>query len=138
MSTEYSDQKIREILSKVNGQNKLAEQAILTLAQRDPQFLLSLVQPYLNGIVLHGIERANKSGKSSGSTGLKTAAQATPLPRKTATTKPAAQPVSGNTMNNLMKALAKGFEDTPPQPSDKKVSQSHIDALQAMIKPKKY
>jgi len=134
MSTEYSDRKIKEIMAKVNGQAKLAEQAVMALIQRDPQFLQSLVTPYLNGIVSHGIERARKS------TGIKEPAVAPqPLPKKVLAPRPQLKPVAGNTMDNLMKALAKGFEeDAPKEASGNKVSQNHIDALKAMIKPKKY
>ncbi len=134
MSTEYSDRKIKEILTKVNGQTKLAEQAIATLAQRDPQFLHSLVFPYLNGIVLHGIERARKG------TGLKdTPSQE--LPKRTMTPKapaPKPAPMSGNTMDNLMKAWAKGFEKDAPTapPSTASVSKSHLAAMNALIKKK--
>lgn len=132
MSTEYSDRKIKEIMAKVNGQAKLAEQAVLALAQRDPQFLFSLVQPYLNGIVSHGIDRARKS------TGIKEPT-VQELPKKTASSKASPKPVSGNTMDNLMKALAKGFDqDTPKQNAGTKVSQNHIDVLKSMVKPKKY
>ena len=131
MSTEYSDSKIRDILSKANGQAKLAEQAINTLAQRDLAFLHSLVQPYLNGIVMHAIERARKP------TGLKEP-KAAPLPKKAAAPKPSPQAFSGNTMDNLMKALAKGFEQNEQlKPAGaKKVSQNHIDVLKSMIKKK--
>jgi hypothetical protein len=130
MSTEYSDRKIREILSKTNGQGKLAEQAIAVLIQRDPGFLQDLVTPYLNGIILHAIERARKP------TGLKEPKTTAPLPKKAATPK-SAPPVSTNTMDNLMKAWAKGFEqDEPPKPGAKKVSQSHIDVLKSMVKKK--
>ena len=119
-------------MAKVNGQAKLAEQAILALAQRDPQFLHSLVTPYLNGIVAHGIERARKA------TGMKEPAASTnALPKRTMSPRPAPKPVSGNTMDNLMKALAKGFEDNSPSdapPSTTKVSQNHIDVLKSMIK----
>lgn len=131
MSTEYSDRKIKEIMAKVNGQSKLAEQAIIALTQRDPQFLQSLVQPYLNGIILHGIERSRKS------TGIKEPVVSKELPKKVMTPKSAPKPVSSNTMDNLMKALAKGFDqDAPKEASAGKVSQGHIDALKALIKPK--
>lgn len=138
MSTEYSDRKIKEILARVNGQGKLAEQAIVTLVQRDPQFLLSLVHPYLSGIILHGIERARKQPAGAAPSPV---TRPQPLPKKTATAKAAPKAVSGNTMDNLMKALAKGFDEQSDTPAAKgktpgKVSQSHLDALQAMIKPK--
>ena len=131
MSTEYSDRKIKEIMAKVNGQAKLAEQAVLALTQRDPQFLHSLVQPYLNGIILHGIERAKKA------TGIKEPAAQKEMQKKVIAARPAPKPVSGNTMDNLMKALAKGLDqDTPKDAPGGKVSQNHIDALKALIKPK--
>jgi hypothetical protein len=133
MSTEYSDRKIKEILTKVNGQAKLAEQAITTLAQRDLQFLHSLVFPYLNGIISHGIERARKS------TGVKEPAQSSALPKRTMSSKPMPKPapMSGNTMDNLMKAWAKGFEkDAPAAPSTAAVSKSHLAAMNALIKKK--
>lgn len=116
-------------MSKVNGQGKLAEQAVTVLLQRDPIFLQSLVHPYLDGIVMHAIERARKA------TGIKEPKAVAPLPKKTLAPKPA---VSSNMMDNLMKALAKGFEDqTPAKPGAKKVSQNHIDVLTSLVKKKK-
>jgi hypothetical protein len=131
MSTEYSDRKIKEIMSKVNGQGKLAEQAVTVLLQRDPVFLQSLVHPYLDGIILHAIERARKA------TGIKEPKASKELPKRTLASKPAAQKpsVSNNTMDNLMKAWAKEFEDDAPQkPGAPKVSQNHIDVLKSLVK----
>lgn len=114
-------------MAKVNGQSKLAEQAIFALAQRDPLFLQSLVHPYLNGIVSHGIQRARKT------TGIKEPALA---PRSMNASKAAAlkKVASGNLLDGLMKELAKGFETD--QPASKKVSQNHINAIQSLIKKK--
>lgn len=134
MSTEYSDRKIKELLAKTNGQSKLAEQAIHTLAQRDLVFLHSLVQPYLNGIISHAIERAHKS------TGIKKNVPS-PLPRKAVPQPPvaASKLMSGNAMDNLMKAWASKFETDEPQNTGcNKVSQNHIDVLKSLVKPKKY
>ena len=138
MSNAYSDNKIKDILTKVNGQGKLAEQAIATLAQRDLPFLHALVQPYLSGIISHAIERARKS------TGIKES-PIDLLPKKAMTSKSPAPKsavsnaaVSGNTMDNLMKAWAKGFEqDQPTAPGSAKVSQNHIDVLKSLVKKKK-
>jgi hypothetical protein len=133
MNTEYSDRKIKEIMSKVNGQGKLAEQAVMALLQRDPIFLQSLVEPYLDGIILHAIERARKAS------GLKEPKPSRELPKKVLPSKTSEKPtVSNNTMDNLMKAWAKEFEDNAPQPKPgaKKVSQSHIDVLTSMMKKK--
>lgn len=133
MSTEYSDRITKEILSKVNGQSKLAEQAMLTLVKRDPKFLLSLVDPYLNGIILHAIERAKKPlTKATASK------QAAALPKTTVRKTAAPQNISSKGMDGMMKAWAKSFEkDAPPPNKDgKKVSAAHIKALQALTKKK--
>lgn len=128
MSTDYSDQKIREIMGKVNGQGKLAEQAIRTLITRDAVFLQSLVSPYLGGIVAHGIERARKQ------TGM-VEPKPQPMPQAKAQAK-SSPGVSTSAMNGLMDALAKGFEkNSLPQKEATKtggVSKAHLDAIAAM------
>jgi len=132
MSTEYSDRKTREILTKVNGQAKLAEQAIQALIQRDPAFLQSLVEPYINGIILHAIERNRKPA------GVKEPKVAPAMP-KTTTKRPAPAPQAvAKNLDSMMNAWAKSFEkDTPqPTPGGKKVSAKHLEAMQALIKKK--
>lgn len=133
MSTEYADRLTKEILSKVNGQSKLAEQAMLTLVQRDPRFLQSLVTPYLGGIILHAIERAKKPNAKP-----MTAPQKQSDMPKVAARKVAPQNIPAKGMDGLMAAWAKSFEkDAPPPSKDgKKVSQGHLNALQALIKKK--
>lgn len=132
MTPEQADRKIKEILTKTHGQSKLAEQAIHQLIEKDHGFLLSLVQPYLNGIILHGIERARKSTGLREPAGPKTAA---PLP-KTAAKPKAAPQFSGNAVDGLMKAWAKKFENETPasEQGAKKVSQKHLDAMSALVK----
>ena len=133
MSTEYAERKTKEILIKVNGQAKLAEQAMRTLIQRDPAFLLSLVELYLSGIITHAIERARKpSGLKEPKPAAATSAKV--LPKKPAT----AKAVTGNTMDSMMKAWAKSFEKDAPQANEpgKKVSANHLAAMHALIKKK--
>lgn len=137
MSTEYARRITKEILSKVNGQGKLAEQAIRTLITRDPKFLQSLVEPYLDGIILHAIERARKpQDRQTAASGTGAMPKVT---RKPATASQApAQKLSGKGMDGLMAAWAKSFEkDAPPAGRDsKKVSASHLAAIQALVKKK--
>lgn len=116
-------------MAKVNGQSKLAEQAIFALTQRDPLFLQSLVHPYLNGIILHGVERSRKTS------GIKEPVAPKEFPKKAVPSPAAKKPVSGNMLDNLMKELAKGF-DAELQQGSKKVSQNHINAMQSLIKKK--
>lgn len=132
MTTEYAARKTREILAKANGQAKLAEQAMTTLLQRDHAFLLSLVQPYLSGIITHAIERARKPS------GLKEPVAKTPAAPKAPAPRPAVKPVSGGGMDAMMKAWAKSFDkDAAPAKADgKKVSADHLAAMQALIKKK--
>lgn len=137
MSTEYSDRITKEILTKVNGQSKLAEQAMLTLVKRDPKFLLSLVDPYLGGIVLHAIERAKKpQTKSASSVRNQQTAMSKTSASKTSARKDSSQNLSSKGMDGMMKAWAKSFEkDAPPSNLDgKKVSAAHIKALHALSK----
>ncbi|MDB5478299.1 MAG: hypothetical protein JWM96_794 [Alphaproteobacteria bacterium] len=136
MSTEYSDRKTREILAKVNGQGKLAEQAVIALTQRDPQFLQSLVAPYLNGIILHAIERVRKQSGSKDAPAVKIPAPVArqPIPKKAVP----AKPISSNGMDNMMQALAASFEknsiaNAAPPADAGKVSQSHVEAMRALI-----
>lgn len=135
MSTEYSERRVCEILLKANGQSKLAEQAVHNLIARDPQFLLSLTQPYLNRIIAHAIDRARKGTNT-------TEPAKKPLPKRTmaSASKPAARPISGNAMDGVMALLAKQFEkksgDAPAQ-GKSKVSQNHLKAMQALIRNNK-
>lgn len=142
MSTEYSDRRIRDILTKVNGNAKLAEQAIMNLLTRDPNFVLSLVEPYLNGIIAHAIDRARKGTGIKEPATKKTVAQEPLHKRTVGTAKPAQRPqnIPSSNMDGLLAAMAKQFEanSKPAQPGDKKVSQKHLQAMQALIKnPKK-
>lgn len=134
MSTEYADRVTKEVLAKVNGQAKLAEQAIRTLISRDPKFLQSLVTPYLDGIILHAIERARKPHEAAMA---KAPPKRTAAPiQKAAPKQAAAIPAKG--FDGLMAAWAKSFEkDAPPQTAgSKKVSATHLAAMQALIKKK--
>lgn len=132
MSTEYSDLRIKEILSKVNGQGKLAEQAVIALTQRDAMFLQSLVTPFLGGIIAHSIERNRKQSGIA----VPPPIRQSPLP-KVAVKKPAAsaKQLPTTSMDEMMKAWAKKFEQTEnaePVPAGQKVSQSHLDAMKAL------
>lgn len=136
MTAEHADRKIKEILTKVQGQGKLAEQAVRALAEKDHSFLLSLVEPYLNGVILHGIERARKS------TGLKepSASKQTSQTLPKTTVKPTAkkqtvQALPTGDMDHLMKAWAKSFETgKATKEPGQTVSQKHVDALKALVK----
>ena len=131
-------------MAKVNGQSKLAEQAIHALTQRDPAFLHSLVEPYLNGIIAHAIDRTRKQTgiKEPVTSRVSAPMQAAPKAASPAAVKkpvkPAPEPVmSGNSLDGLMQAWAKGFDrntsgDKAPETKPGKVSQSHLDALKAM------
>lgn len=131
MTKEYAAQKTKEIMIKVQGQSKLAEQALLSLAQKDHAFLFSLVQPYLNGIITHAIERARGRSESP-----RKPEAATP---KTAPKRPAtARPMPATGMDNVMAAWAKSFEQgqAPQKAEGQKVSSEHLNAMQALIKKK--
>ncbi len=134
MTPEQSDRKIKEILTKTNGQSKLAEQAIRALTEKDHGFLLSLVQPYLGGIILHGIERARKlSGIKEPVATSKPAKEV--LPKVAAKSKSAEPSFTGNALDGLMKAWAKRFDDgKPAEVGSKNVSQKHMDAMNALVK----
>lgn len=136
MKAEQADRKIKEILSKTHGQGKLAEQAIRTLIERDHTFLLSLVEPYLDGIILHGIERARKmTGLKEPAASTQAKKVSTALPKTHAKQKAGPESFSGSAVDGLMKAWAKKFDaDMPPEAGSKKVSQKHLDALNALVK----
>ena len=133
MTSENIDRKIKEILTKTQGQSKLAEQAVRSLAEKDHTFLMGLVQPYLSGIILHGIERARKATGIKEPVAAKTSAKSGPLPKTAAKAKPAGE-FSGSAVDGLMKAWAKKFDGDTPAPSNKKVSQKHLDAMNALVK----
>lgn len=134
MDNAFVDRKIKDILTKAKGQGKLTEQAVRTLLARDPQFLQALVDPYLDGIIAHAIERARRAvGSAESSITKKSAA----LPKKTLPPKPHSAPARA--LDNLLDAWAKKFDQTPaPPPATKgaKVSSRHLDAMKSLIKKK--
>lgn len=125
MSTDYADRKVKDILTKANGQGKLAEQGIRTLIDKDHKFLLSLVTPYLDGVVAHAVERARKQTQLKEPPVAKPAAKPKEkLPIKTI------KPDASISIDKLMKNWAEKFDSN----TDGKVSQNHMNAMNALVK----
>jgi hypothetical protein len=137
MSTEYADRKVKDILTKAKGNAKLTEQAILTLIERDQKFLLSLTEPYLSGIIAHAIERGRKQAniKLTQPAPLKPS----PLLTKTPKGKVAVKPLAESSLDKALKVWAEGFDKTEIKDRPKtnsKVSQKHMDAMNALVSKK--
>ncbi len=119
--------RIQEIFRKSGGQNKLTETAIRTLIARDPAFLLSLVEPYLGGIIAHAIERARKEPTPRPAV----KREVSPLPKKTVK----AKAPSKDALKDVFDSLAKNFSDTEEAPKkQKQASQEHVKTMQAIAK----
>ena len=136
MSTEYADRKVKDILTKAKGNAKLTEQAVLTLIERDQKFLLSLTEPYLSGIIAHAIERGRKQANIKTTT--IPAPKTSPLLQKPAKSKTKAPSTEGS-LDKALKAWAEGFDKTESKEKPKttgKVSQKHMDAMNALVSKK--
>ena len=122
MSWEYVEQKIRKALDMTRGNSTQARQQVIAWAMDDPKLLRELVKPHMVGITAHAVGRVI-SGKTKPET--------VPVPE---------DPDSKDTFGmDILKTIAGGDtaqfgQENYGRPVKKAgVSQSHIDAIQAMI-----
>ncbi len=130
MSRHYSISKIKEALQATRGNQTSATQLIIARAMQDPQLLNELVRPHMTGIVAHAVNRV-ASGKEKPE-----AVQPEKTKANTNTNKKGKE----NFGLDLLKTIADGEnaefgQEAYARPVAKKTaSQSHIDAIQQIIK----
>lgn len=139
MSLEYAEKRIKEALKAAGGNQIKARQQIIAWTYEDAKLLHALAKPHLSGIVAYNIERVS-SGRADAAKAAKT--QATK--KAPAQAKKAAK---GKTKEEqfgleILKAVAGspaifGLEDPGAQGRRGGVSQSHLDAIQAITAKKK-
>ena len=124
MSQDYVQGKIKRALELTRGNATQARQQIIAWCAEDPKLLQALTRPHMTGIVAHAVNRV-MSGK--------TEPQVISPPPESAVAK-------GEFGMEILKTIAGGDtaqfgRENNGRPLRKKgVSQSHIDAIQKMIK----
>lgn len=126
---------IESILAKSGGQIKVAEQAVRNLAAGDHAFLLGLVEPYLNGIIAHALERARKDKPILSAGRPSMARHFDQLPKKVRPASPKTKAVSKDVLGEVMNVLAQNFtvDEAKVQPAVK-ASDKHVNTLKALAK----
>lgn len=133
MSKEYAEKRIREAIEKSGGNAVRAKQQVIAWTYEDSKLLHALTKAHLGGIVAYNIERI-MSGRSA----------ASEQPASAVTPKSQQTQQEENFGKELLRAVAGnsgatfGLEGYSSNSSKRpKVSQSHLDAIQAMTKGKK-
>ena len=139
MSLEYAEHRIKEALKLSGGNQIKARQQIIAWTYEDAKLLHALAKPHLSGIVAYNIERV-ASGRADAAKNAKAEEKSKKPPaKKAAANGKAKEEVFGL---EILKAVAGspeifGLED-PGAPRKKSgVSQSHVDAIQAIVSKKK-
>lgn len=124
MSRNYVEGQIQKALKKSGGNRKLAQRQIIAQCFEDPELLQGLTKAHLTGIVAYNIERV-LSGRSSAAAEIKKRVKEAPS--------------DDNFGMEVLKAIAGnngamfGMDAVAP-PRKTRVSQGHIDAINAMTK----
>lgn len=137
MSREYAEKRIKEALRRCNGNAVKARQQVIAQAMDDPKLLQALTKAHLTGIVAYNIERI-LSGRGT--------AEEQRVPKAPQSV---AKGQGGRKEENfgleLLKAVAgnggaefglEGYSNGGQK--RKKVSKSHIDAINALTKGRKF
>ena len=129
MTRDYSAAKIEEALKTAKGNSQIAQKLIIAKAIQDPKLLIELVKPHLTGIVGHAVNHVIKKQQT-----------------KSQNTQPEPKKAQSNNRKkdsfglDILKTIAGGDtaqfgQESYARPVPKKsASQSHIDAIQQMIK----
>lgn len=136
MSREYAEGRIKEALKKTNGNAVRARQQVIAWTYEDPKLLHALTKAHLSGIVAYNIERI-LAGRGT--------AETTGQQESSSTSKTTASPKKEESFGvELLKAVAGnsgaqfGLESySSGGTARKKVSKSHIDAINALTKGRK-
>ena len=138
MSLEYVEGRIKEALKLTDGNQAKARQQIIAWTFEDAKLLHALAKPHLSGIVAYNIERV-ASGRADAAKNVE------PAPDK----KKPAKKAKANGKDTeeqfgleILKAVAGspeifGLEDPGAPRKRGGVSQSHVDAIEALTKTKK-
>jgi len=156
MSWDYVEKKIQEALHQNRGNTTRARQQIIAWAMDDPKLLRTMVKPHMVGITAHAIGRV-KSGKSQPEPVAQNAPTSDDDMPLRATRPNAGYNATGRTEQpakktqenkskkedsfgmDILKTIAGGktaefgHENHNPPRRKQGVSQSHLDAIQAMI-----
>lgn len=130
MSREYAEKRIKDALKKTGGNATKARQQVIAWTYEDPKLLHALTKSHLTGIVAYNIERI-LSGRG---------AAVSDAPKK----QTQAQSEEENFGKELLKAIAGnsgatfGLEGYSAPRKKAKVSQGHIDAIQAMTRGRQF
>ncbi len=127
MSREYSSKKIKAALDATRGNATKTRQMVIAQAMADPKLLQELVKPHMVGIVAHAVSRV-MSGKTE----------------PEVMVQPEGNDEGKDSFGlDILKTIADGDttqfgQEAFGRPLKKQgVSQSHIDAIQQMIKKSK-
>ncbi len=131
MSREYAESRIKEALKKTGGNAVKARQQVIAWTYEDPKLLHALTKAHLSGIVAYNIERILSGRGASEETHIHE-----PKPSK----KPSAAPKKEENFGmQILKAVAGnsgtefGLEAYSGGSKKRtKVSQKHLDAIQAL------
>lgn len=133
---KYALELSKNALRKAGGNTKQAEAILREQLKRDPDLLLGLAEPYLNGILTHALQRAAKGLPLSDQPAKEVVKKQEALPKtklsdiQRSTNKPL--PKQG--MDGLIKALAGTMDKKDKSGATAKPSQAHIDAINQMAK----
>ncbi len=139
MSLEYAESRIKEALKLSGGNQVKARQQIIAWTFEDAKLLHALAKPHLSGIVAYNIERV-ASGRADAAKNTKAAPDKKKKPAKKA--KANGKDTEEQFGLQILKAVAGspeifGLEDPGAPRTRGGVSQSHMDAIEALTKTKK-
>jgi hypothetical protein len=103
MSRSYADRKLAEALAEAGGSPGVARRIVLEWAGRDERLLKELVQPFIQGIVGHAVERAGRAAAPRPSA-------MTQPPRPSVAAQPP-RPLAPSVLDGVIRTLGRNFAD---------------------------
>lgn len=134
---KYALEASKAALRKAGGNKKQAELILRQQVAKDPDLLLGLSEPYLNGILSHALQRAAKGLPLSDQPVQEKVKKPEPLPKqhiRDIRRKKPTKHIPKKGMDGLIKALAGTVEKKDKNAPKAKASQAHIDAITQMAK----
>jgi hypothetical protein len=121
----YAETRIKEALRLCGGDPVKAREQVIAWAYKDPQLLMALAEPYLQGLVAYNMEQL---GAASSPAGQKT-------PQKNKRTKSGKGTDFGlGILKAAVNSRAEIFGLETPQAGSKEASQEHVDAILKIAK----